>query len=144
MKNLSLLFFAVSTSALAALPSVGPDYAVPAAPVPSGYRDPADAGAWKVASPNDAASRGEWWQLFADPALDRLETRALAANQDLQAATARVEQARAAAGLARKVRPEAVFFSRSTSGLARFSTCSSEPVRRRMEVCMYALLHLMW
>ena len=45
--------------------------------------------------------RGEWWKIFGDSALDELEARALAANQDLRAAASRVEQARTAAGLAR-------------------------------------------
>lgn len=36
-----------------------------------------------------------WWQVFGDPALDALEARALAANQDIAAAVARVSQARA-------------------------------------------------
>ena len=99
MKSSLLLFTAIATSALGALPSVGPDYSVPSAPVPSAYRD-ADASAWKIASPDDSASRGEWWKVFGDPALDALETRALDANQDLKAAAARVDQARAAAGLA--------------------------------------------
>lgn len=83
------------------MPSVGPDYARPAAPVPAAYRDADHSVAWKTAVPADAFARGEWWKLFADPALDELETRALAANQDLRAAAARVEQARAVAGLAR-------------------------------------------
>jgi multidrug efflux system outer membrane protein len=91
-----------ATSAFAALPSVGPEYARPSVPTPPAFRDAPDAAAaWKIGAPNEAASRGEWWTLFADPALDSLETRALAANQDLRAAAARVEQARAAAGLTR-------------------------------------------
>ena len=101
MKFSALLFSVLSTSAFAALPSVGPDYAAPAAPTPAAFRDSTGEGTWKVATPNDIASRGEWWTLFADPALNSLEARALAANQDLRASAARVEQARAAAGLAR-------------------------------------------
>jgi multidrug efflux system outer membrane protein len=85
----------------AGLPSVGPDYARPAVAAPAAYRDPSDAEAWKAAAPADAIPRGEWWKLFSDPALDALESRALTANQDLQAAAARVDQARAAAGIAR-------------------------------------------
>ncbi|MDB6127734.1 MAG: efflux system, outer rane lipoprotein NodT family [Verrucomicrobia bacterium] len=100
MKSVSLLFTVVAASALGALPSVGPDYAVPSAPIPSTYRE-SDTMPWQIASPDDTSSRGEWWKLFGDPALDALETSALAANQDLKAAAARVDQARAAAGLAR-------------------------------------------
>ncbi len=81
--------------------AVGPDYSRPSAPAAATWRDSADATAWKTGAPADAFGRGEWWKLFADPALNDLETRALAANQDLQAAAARVEEARASAGLAR-------------------------------------------
>lgn len=76
--------------------------ATPAIETPATFRD-LDPGAiaWKTAEPADALTRGEWWKLFADPTLDDLVTRSLAANQDLLAAAARVEQARAAAGIAR-------------------------------------------
>jgi len=76
--------------------AVGPDYQRPDAIVPAEFRD-----TWQVAVPSDHLDRGEWWKAFSDPALDSLEGRALAANQDLRAAAARVQQARAAAGLAR-------------------------------------------
>jgi len=78
--------------ALTASAAVGPDYHRP---------DVATPAAWKLATSAEALPRGEWWKLFDDPALDQLESRALAANQNLAAAAARVEQARAAAGLAR-------------------------------------------
>jgi multidrug efflux system outer membrane protein len=70
---------------------------------PETYRDvPVGVpGDWKTGEPADALARGEWWKLFGDDVLSALETEALAANQDLHAAAARVEQARAAAGLAR-------------------------------------------
>jgi multidrug efflux system outer membrane protein len=43
-------------------------------------------------SPQPAA---DWWRQFADPALERLVTQALAHNLDLELAAARVEEARA-------------------------------------------------
>lgn len=92
MKTFSL-FVAAATTALAA---AAPKHPLPTVEVPAEFRD-----AWKVAEPADALARGEWWKLFGDPALDELIERALAANQDLRAAAARVEQARAAAGIAR-------------------------------------------
>ncbi|EDZ99857.1 RND efflux system, outer membrane lipoprotein, NodT family [Burkholderia sp. H160] len=52
-------------------------------------------GTWKPAQPADDALRGEWWKVFGDPQLDALEEQAAAANQDLKAAAARVQQARA-------------------------------------------------
>lgn len=99
----SIVFLSTSIAAVAALPSVGPDYARPTTATATAFRDTSsdDLGAWTTAVPADALARGEWWRLFADAGLDDLESRALAANQDLRAAAARVEQARAAAGLAR-------------------------------------------
>jgi len=97
----TFIFFALASSALAAIPSVGPDYARPSVAAPGAWRDTDNAGIWKTAEPADTFARGEWWTLFTDPALSELETRALAANQDIRAAAARVEQTRASAGLAR-------------------------------------------
>lgn len=58
---------------------------------------PADGG---VAGPSDLA---QWWKGFADPVLDGLIARALAANHDLKAATERVREARAMARAAGSV-----------------------------------------
>src|SRR5689334_10689751 len=82
--------------------AVGPDYRRPGAPTPARYAD-AEMGTWKEATPADAIARGDWWIIFNDPALDRLERAAAANNQDLKAAVARVTQARA---LARGARAE--------------------------------------
>jgi multidrug efflux system outer membrane protein len=43
--------------------------------------------------------KGNWWEIFQDPVLNDLQSRAHAGNLRLQAAAARVEQARAAAGI---------------------------------------------
>ena len=55
----------------------------------------AERGTWKTAQPSDQALRGEWWKVFGDSTLNDLETQALAANQNLKAAMARVSEARA-------------------------------------------------
>jgi multidrug efflux system outer membrane protein len=60
-----------------------------------------DAGTWKPAQPADDAHRGEWWRIFGDPTLNDLEQQAAAANQDLKAAAARVQQSRASLQAAR-------------------------------------------
>ncbi len=99
-----LLFpaFAVAvTLTRAGLPAVGPDYHRPDAPASAAWRDLDETVSWKAGTPADAFARGEWWKLYSDPVLNDLEDRALTANQNLQAAAARVEEARAAAGLAR-------------------------------------------
>lgn len=61
----------------------------------------ADAGEWHAAVPADAIPRGSWWTMFADEALSRLEERAESANEDLKAAVARLDEARAATRVAR-------------------------------------------
>src|SRR5213594_4120928 len=46
------------------------------------------------AKPSDGELRPDWWKLFYDPALNKLEEQAMAANPDLQAAAERFIQAR--------------------------------------------------
>ncbi|MGA2540793.1 MAG: efflux transporter outer membrane subunit [Verrucomicrobiota bacterium] len=81
---------------VAASCTVGPTYQppVPAQIAPADWH-------WKLAEPGDALPKGDWWNVFHDPVLAGLESNALAANQNLRAAVARVDQARAAARLAR-------------------------------------------
>lgn len=87
--------------------AVGPDYKRPDVSTPTAFKEAPtlaageQAGTWKTAEPADDAHRGEWWKVFGDPVLDSLETQALAANQNLKAAAARVEEARAATRTAR-------------------------------------------
>ncbi len=56
---------------------------------------------WKIAEPKDAIPKGAWWTIFKDTVLDEMETGAVANNQSLRAAVARVDEARAAARLSR-------------------------------------------
>lgn len=96
------LRFTLSTGALVLLLAgcaVGPDYQRPAADIPQAFKEatlsPEAAQRWKAAQPSDDISRGKWWAVFNDAELDALQEQALAANQDLKAAAARVTQARA-------------------------------------------------
>jgi outer membrane protein, multidrug efflux system len=79
--------------------SVGPKYQRPSAPVPTQFKESAapsaQAGAITPIAYND------WWRVFNDPVLDRLEKDADSANQDIRVAVARVDQAEAAARYAR-------------------------------------------
>ena len=81
--------------------AVGPDYHRPEVALPEGGFEDASPGSWKQATPSDTQPRGAWWRLFGDEGLDRLEAEAAAGNQDLKAALARVEQARAGTRQAR-------------------------------------------
>lgn len=90
---------ASGVTALLAGCSLAPAYKPPAsASPPPAYRE---IGAWKQAEPADAASRGAWWSIFQDPILDALENRVSASNQDIKAALARLEEARAETRIAR-------------------------------------------
>jgi NodT family efflux transporter outer membrane factor (OMF) lipoprotein len=60
-----------------------------------------NAAVWKLAQPSAHLPRGAWWEVFQDPELNRLETLAIDANQELAAAAARFEQARADINVAR-------------------------------------------
>src|SRR5579863_2092040 len=75
---------------------VGPKYDRPSVETPSAWKEPPPEG-WKAATPHDEMSKGNWWIVFSDPELDGLETQAIAANQNLQAAAQRVIEARATA-----------------------------------------------
>ena len=86
--------------------AVGPNYRQPAAltnqPLPKTFTGTVTNGVvWKIAEPSANLPRGEWWQFFSDPELNRLETLAATNNQNLVAAAARFEQARALAAEAR-------------------------------------------
>jgi multidrug efflux system outer membrane protein len=73
--------------------TVGPDFLKP---------DLTDSGDWKETRATAGASLpDDWWRLFNDRELTRLVDRALAANNDLAAAKARVETSRALVGLDR-------------------------------------------
>ena len=56
---------------------------------------------WKSAAPSAELPKGDWWTIFGDAELSRLEGLALSGNQSLAAAAARVEQARATARMSR-------------------------------------------
>jgi outer membrane protein, multidrug efflux system len=74
--------------------AVGPDYQRPeTTTIPAAYTGVCDE--WKIAVPQAHLPKDNWWEMFEDAELNRLEAEAAAANQDLKAAAARFEQARA-------------------------------------------------
>ncbi len=73
---------------------LGPEYVRPEVEVPENWL-------WKPAEPRDAEPRGPWWTIFEDETLNELQELAMTGNLDLQAALARVEQARATARISR-------------------------------------------
>ncbi len=49
---------------------VGPDYTRPDAPMSANFKE---LSGWKPAQPRDATDKGDWWAIYHDPELDRLE-----------------------------------------------------------------------
>ncbi len=90
----SVLCAAISLAAC----SLAPRYAPPEAPKVDRF---VEAGGWMPAHPADGAPRGDWWTAFDEPTLDELEQRLSRSNPDLQAAVARLSEARAVASSAR-------------------------------------------
>lgn len=74
--------------------TLGPNYVKPDAPVPLTYKEGAP---WTEAAPRDQLAKGPWWELYGDPVLNELQSRAAGANQQLKGALARLDQARALA-----------------------------------------------
>ena len=72
--------------------TVGPSYHAPVIPAPSAYKE---AAGWKPAEPNDQNLGGDWWTVFQDPQLNDLELQVNVLNQNLKAAEAQYQEARA-------------------------------------------------
>ncbi len=118
----ALSLFAVS-SAQAGWLTIGPDYQSPTNVVPANYKAESErrhlagespsesetrrqdagapSGSWKQGQPLDNVPKGNWWEIFGDTNLNALEAEAQSANQELKAAVARVDEARATARISR-------------------------------------------
>ena len=72
--------------------SVGPDYKRPVVDTAAGFKEAND---WKPTEPADAINRGPWWLIFNDDVLNALEDKVDISNQNIKAAAAAVENARA-------------------------------------------------
>lgn len=86
------MIYIIFFSAALAGCSTAPDYARPAAELPD---------AWKAApAQGKPVAADRWWTVYGDMVLDKLVDEALANNQDLALATARLDEARALARVA--------------------------------------------
>jgi outer membrane protein, multidrug efflux system len=85
--NLFAFFLMLGLAGCAA----GPKYQKPDVPTPPTWsaEEP-----WRAAEPKDGIPKGQWWALYQDPVLTDLETKAVHANQSIQLAATRVQQAR--------------------------------------------------
>src|SRR5215203_6207516 len=105
-----LLLTVGAAPSLAGCAAVGPNYVRPQVPTPPAYRF--------VEGTTEAQSLADapWFQVFDDPALQALIRDAIANNLDLRVAVARLEEARARAGIARS------FLYPQVDGVASYST----------------------
>jgi NodT family efflux transporter outer membrane factor (OMF) lipoprotein len=105
--TLSFVAGALSLLALLSGCHIGPLYHAPkpTAVTAPNYKESTvnfqDTGGWKVASPQDAMLRGNWWEVFNDPELNALEEQLNISNenlkeyfQDYMAARATIAEAR--------------------------------------------------
>jgi len=77
--------------------AVGPNYHRPPVQAPPAYKTEAP---WRIAAPKDALPKDAWWEIFNDAELNHYEQQLLKANQSLEAARDRLNQARALARVA--------------------------------------------
>ena len=102
----SLRFVMVCGTLALAGCTVGPKYKPPVTSAPASFKEVApqqspDGTLWKAATPQDAASRGNWWEIYNEPELNELENKLNSSNQTIaqsyqnfMAARALVRQAR--------------------------------------------------
>jgi NodT family efflux transporter outer membrane factor (OMF) lipoprotein len=83
--------------------TVGPNYHRPDAPTAPAFKESAvvpppdlPQGGWKQVTPNDSALRANWWEIYQDPQLNKLEQQVAVSNQTLKASYEQYVQARAA------------------------------------------------
>ncbi|MGH6645767.1 efflux transporter outer membrane subunit [Aquabacterium sp.] len=101
MKGHRTPFIAVTALVLAALSacSMAPVYQRPEVAQPAAFQEIPPG--WQAAQPADDQARGDWWRRFGDDTLNTLQARVTVSNQNLKAALARYDQARALADIAR-------------------------------------------
>ncbi|SDL76047.1 efflux transporter, outer membrane factor (OMF) lipoprotein, NodT family [Janthinobacterium sp. OK676] len=83
---------ALAAAVLLAGCAVSPVYETPTAAAPQTFKE---AAGWQPAAPADTLERGPWWTLFGDAQLNQLAEGIDISNQNVAAAIASYEQARA-------------------------------------------------
>jgi NodT family efflux transporter outer membrane factor (OMF) lipoprotein len=93
---------ATAVAALCALLAgcdVGPKYRPPVETAPAAYKESPDqfkeADGWKVAQPQDATLRGNWWEIYNQPELNALEDQLNINNQNIRQSFENFMEARA-------------------------------------------------
>jgi NodT family efflux transporter outer membrane factor (OMF) lipoprotein len=141
MRNLRAKALIAAGAAVLAGCAVGPDYVRPEAPTPTLYKEGIG---WKVAQPQDAARRRDWWQVFDDPQLDALITQVDVSNQNVRFAEA---QWRQAIGVVQQARAGLfpTLSINNTDTRSRSPSLANAPVNSTAAVNVYSLsLNASW
>ncbi len=85
-------YVSLAASLLAASCMVGPNYHRPAADTGIRYKELAG---WVPARPADFDIKGQWWAIYQDPLLSKLEARVVINNQNVATYAAQLEEAEA-------------------------------------------------
>jgi NodT family efflux transporter outer membrane factor (OMF) lipoprotein len=80
----------IAACSLTACAAVGPNFERPAAIVSPQFKEIAG---WKIATPREREPKGQWWTIFHDPELDRLESAVAVSNQTVKADEANYREA---------------------------------------------------
>jgi NodT family efflux transporter outer membrane factor (OMF) lipoprotein len=88
----------------------GSKYNKPDVTVPQNWQAPSP---WGEAAPKDSIPKGSWWTLFNDAELNQYEDHAMASNQTLKSAVARLAEARSFARIT-----SSDFYPRLTGGIS--------------------------
>jgi outer membrane protein, multidrug efflux system len=113
-----------------------PKYKKPEVVLPANWKAPAP---WRDAAPQDSLPKGKWWTIFGDDELNRYEDQALAANQTLKSAIARLSEARASARVTRSglypeldVNPSAQRYRLSGNRAALSNVAPTSPITQNL------------
>src|SRR5512146_787180 len=115
---------------------VGPDYKRPEYQAPASYKETGSSavvvpppnpagGDWSPANPSDGMLRGNWWEIYNDPQLNKLEERIEANNPNLRQA---LETYLAARDVVNAVRANYFPFLSGTASISRGRVSSNRPL----------------
>jgi NodT family efflux transporter outer membrane factor (OMF) lipoprotein len=92
MKKIRGVLVAAGAALIASGCAVGPNYKRPPIVTAPAFKEQEG---WKPSEPADTLARGPWWSIYQDDVLAGLESRVAISNENIAAAAAAVEEARA-------------------------------------------------
>ncbi len=128
----ALLVLAIATGCK----PVGPDYKRPEYQAPASYKETGSSavvvpppnpsgGGWSPANPSDGMLRGNWWEIYKDPQLNKLEERIEANNPSLRQA---LETYLSARDVVNAVRANYFPFLSGTASISRGRVSQNRPL----------------